>query len=185
MWIAFIDTALTFVSHAVAATHLAPLKYGREKTYLIWGAWTALAPISSCFVSAPQSGSAAYSASAFLAACLFHVELYFLTTRGGIGERFFLILSYAAFFTACCAVTQYIEAFMLPQIDWLYLLVYGDLWGHFHVHPQHRRGGARQADGTEAEAAHHTGAGADADFHLDRSMALETSICRFPAVQSK
>lgn len=56
---------------------------------------------------------------------LFHVGLYFLTTRGGIGERFFLILSYAAFFTACCAVTQYVEAFMLPEIDWLYLLIYG------------------------------------------------------------
>ena len=61
----------------------------------------------------------------FLAACLLHVGLYFLTTRDGIGERFFLILSYAAFFTACCAVTQYVETFMLPKIDWLYLLVYG------------------------------------------------------------
>jgi len=65
MWIAFMDTALTFLSHAVAATHLAPLKYGKKKTYLIWDAWTALALISSCFVSAPQSGSTAYSAAAF------------------------------------------------------------------------------------------------------------------------
>jgi len=31
MWIAFLDTALTFVSHAAAATHLAPLKYGKKK----------------------------------------------------------------------------------------------------------------------------------------------------------
>ena len=97
----------------------------RKKTYLIWGAWAALALISSCFVSAPQSGSAAYSATAFWAACLLHVGLYFLTTRGNTGERFFLILSYAAFFTACCAVTQYVEAFILPKTGWLYLLVYG------------------------------------------------------------
>lgn len=86
---------------------------------------TALTLISSCFVSASQSGSAAYSAAAFSAACLFHVGLHFLTTRGSIGERFFLILSYAAFFTACCAVTRYVDAFTLPKIGWLYLLVYG------------------------------------------------------------
>lgn len=35
MWISVVDAFLTFASHAIAATHLAPLKYGKKKTYLL------------------------------------------------------------------------------------------------------------------------------------------------------
>lgn len=81
--------------------------------------------IFSAFVALPHSWGPGFSAVAFSMACLMHVALYFFTTTGRIGERFFLILSYAAFFTACCAVTQMFEAFILPDSEWLYLVVYG------------------------------------------------------------
>lgn len=125
MWISFMDTALTFASHIVAATHLAPLKYGKKKTYLTWGVWAAIFLIFSGFVPPPHSWGPGFSASAFLMACLMHVALYLITTTGRIGERFFLILSYSAFFTSCCAVTRMFQVFILPDSDWLYLVIYG------------------------------------------------------------
>ena len=66
-----------------------------------------------------------FSIVMFSMACLTHVTLYFFTTTGRVGERFFLILSYAAFFTACCAITLMFQVFILPDSDWLYLIVSG------------------------------------------------------------
>ncbi|MDD3335494.1 MAG: GHKL domain-containing protein [Eubacteriales bacterium] len=125
MWIALIDTALTFSSHAIAATHLAPLKHGKKWDYLFWIVWAALFTAFSTFAPSLRSGSPALSIAAFTLACLAHVALYFFTTTGSVGERFFLLLSYAAFFTACCAVAQLLQVFFLPENDWLYLLAYG------------------------------------------------------------
>lgn len=125
MWISFIDTALTFASHVVAATHLAPLKYGKKRTFPIWGVGTTMFLVVSAFVSPPHSWGPGFSAVAFSMACLMHVALKLFTTTGRFGERFFLIISYAAFFTACCAITQMFQTFILPDSDWLYLAVYG------------------------------------------------------------
>lgn len=122
--ILMIDTILTLTSHIIAAVTLAPLKYSKRKTYTIWAIWGLLLVALACFGPSPQESGGILGFAVFSLTCILHVAVYFLTTTGRLCERFFLILSYATFFTACCGVTQFLKAFLLPDGEWQYLIAY-------------------------------------------------------------
>lgn len=126
MVITLIEAILTAASHVLAAVSLAPLRYSRRKTCVIWVLWAAVIIGLSCFMPSVRQPRSIYGFAAFFGSCLVHALFFLLTTRGRFGERCFLFLSYTAFFVACCAVTQFFRCFILPEDDTgIFLIVYG------------------------------------------------------------
>lgn len=127
MQLTMLESLLIYLSHAFAAVNMAPLKYSKRKTYLIWGIWIAAAMTLPLILQKTTTSDKTGISPIVVFMLLFCTQamLYFLTTKGRILERVFLLLSYAVIFTSCMSIVESVQRFIPQNNSWIRLLIYG------------------------------------------------------------
>lgn len=104
---------ITAVSGGYAAAHLAPQKFGKTVTALIWAAYTlALVRLSALLPAALPPRPLPQCLLAFLPVSGLLIVIFMATTRGRTDVRLFLIFSYMALQSSCAGLMEYLTVFV-------------------------------------------------------------------------
>jgi len=107
---------LTAAANGFAATRLAPQKFGKKTTCLIWTLYAAaiVAVTTVNLVRRQPAGSFGGILGMILTAAL-HIAVFMLTAKGRTDVRLFLILSYTALQSSCAGLMEYMTAFVFSS----------------------------------------------------------------------
>ena len=99
-----LEIVFLLVAHSIAGIYSCALKYSKTVTHAIWGSWIvvqgALFVISELkFTDAPLQFLVG-----FVSPLVSHYVIFFLTTKGRVAERLFVMSTYSIFFCIAMAL---------------------------------------------------------------------------------
>ena len=103
MTITIIEFILLLLSHAAAGIYSSAPKYGKRKTFFIWGIWVALQIGLLFYTEYVLTNRMLQFFTGFVLALVGQYIIFFLTTKGTFSKKLFSILTYSIFF--CIAMT--------------------------------------------------------------------------------
>lgn len=133
---AFISAALAIAAHITAVYHMAEHRFSKKMTLAIWLVYGAMVTAFWLYLNAKKA-SAHSLIFAYYAGMLLWASLYFATTRGRLGQRAFLLITYIVLFSVfggvrdifrysvfsspMCWQSLAVNALLLALLLWLFL----------------------------------------------------------------
>ena len=93
-----VEFIILLIAHAAAGIYSSPLKYSKRITYLIWGIWVALQTGLLFYTEFVLTNWALQFFVGFILSLLGQYAIFFVTTKGKLGQRIFTMLTYSIFF---------------------------------------------------------------------------------------
>ena len=98
MYGTIIQFILLLIAHAAAGIYSSTLKYSKKVTYVIWGTWIAIQTALLFYTEFVLTNQALQFLVGFVLSLVGQYVIYFLTTKGKLAKRIFMILTYSVFF---------------------------------------------------------------------------------------
>ena len=119
-----VEFILLLVAHAAAGMYSATLKYRKKLTLLIWGTWIVLQSSLMLYAELVLMNPILKFFFGFVLAFFGQYVIFFMTTKGRLGQRVFTILTYSIFFCTLMVFFQTIKGAFeaLPPILMILIL---------------------------------------------------------------
>ena len=98
MYGTIIQFILLLIAHATAGIYSSTLKYSKRITYIIWGIWIAIQTALLFYTEFVLTNQTLQFLVGFVLSLVGQYVIYFLTTKGKLAKRIFMILTYSVFF---------------------------------------------------------------------------------------
>lgn len=98
MELAIIEFVFALIAHAIAGIYSSTLKYTKKTTYIIWSIWVVLQSILLYYTEFVMTNMAWKFFSGFILSIIGQYVIFFVTTKGRLGQRIFTILTYSIFY---------------------------------------------------------------------------------------
>ena len=98
MELAIIEFVFALIAHAIAGIYSSTLKYTKKTTYIIWSIWVVLQSILLYYTEFVMTNMAWKFISGFILSIIGQYVIFFVTTKGRLGQRIFTILTYSIFY---------------------------------------------------------------------------------------
>ena len=117
-----IELILILVAHAVAGIYSSTLKYSKKTTYIIWGAWIALQSALLFYTELFLPNWSFQFFFGFIFPLVGQYAIFFITTKGKLAQRIFIILTYSVFFCIITAPFILVKD-ALSQLHWSLIVI--------------------------------------------------------------
>lgn len=93
-----IEFILVHIAHAVSGIYSSTLKYNKKLIFIVWGSWVVLQSVLLCYTEFVLTDMPLQFFIGFILSLIGQYVIFFLTTKGRLGQRVFTMLTYSIFF---------------------------------------------------------------------------------------
>jgi len=105
MKVIIIEFIFVLIAHAIAGIYSSPLKYSKKNTYIVWSIWVGLQSVLIYYAEFVLMNKTVQFFVGFVLSIIGQYFIFFVTTKGKVAQRVFMMLTYSIFF--CIFTTLY------------------------------------------------------------------------------
>ena len=117
MYGTIIQFVLLLIAHAAAGIYSSTLKYSKKFTYILWGIWVLLQTVLLFYSEFMLTNPALKFLLGFGLSIFGQYAIFFITTKGKLAKRIFIMLTYSNFFCIAMSFFTMISG-SFPGLHW-------------------------------------------------------------------